>query len=159
MERDLTAESSYAPIQHEFSASVTPVGDWLDKACSQWMAIGVPYDVFWNGDYTQLKYYEEMHEYVLKQRNYEMWLQGMYIYDAISTALSKAFDKRSRAEYAKEPYQIMPMTETEQEVAKQKKINEFRNQLNSLCRKMERKHSTDGVHDNDRKSVVIADGS
>lgn len=159
MERDLTAESSYAPIQHDFSASATPVGDWLDRACSQWMAIGVPYDVFWNGDYTQLKYYEEAHEYVLKQRNYEMWLQGMYFYDAISTALARAFDKRSHAEYAKEPYRITPMTEMEQEIEKQKKVNEFRNQLNALCRKMERKHSAEKHNISDRGSVVIADGS
>ena len=159
MERDLTAESGYAPIEKEYSASPTPVGDWLDKACVQWMSIGVPYDEFWNGDYTQLKYYEDVYSLKMKQKNYEMWLQGMYFYDAMSVSLSRAFDKRSHVEYPKEPYRIMPMTEMEQEAEKQKKVNEFRNQLNALCRKFERKHRAEKQNVSDRGSVVIADGS
>lgn len=53
--------------------------------------------------------------------NNNAWLQGVYIYDAISTAMHNALrdPKKSRAkEYAKQPYNFRHKEKTEQEKAK-----------------------------------------
>lgn len=54
--------------------------------------------------------------------NNNAWLQGVYIYDAISTAMHNALrdPKKSRTrEYAKEPYNFRHTEKTEQEKAKE----------------------------------------
>ncbi len=54
--------------------------------------------------------------------NNQAWLQGVYIYDAISTALHNALrdPKKSRArEYAKQPYDFRRKEKTEQEKARE----------------------------------------
>ena len=90
MECDLTLDDGDTP-DREVTYSPTPFGDMLDKACIYYMAMGVSYDEFWHGDYTKLKYYREAYKLKAKMNNSEAWLQGMYFYDAVSTALNNAF--------------------------------------------------------------------
>lgn len=54
-----------------------------EDQCAYYMAIGVPYDEFWFGDYTKLEYYRKADEIKRERKNYELWLQGAYIYDAL----------------------------------------------------------------------------
>ena len=123
--------------------SLTPVGDALDKQCAYWMAIGVPYELFWFGDYTQLKYYKDAHMLKVEQRNQEMWMQGLYFYEAVSVAISNAMKKKGQPPdtYPKEPHRVTPLTEEEKEREKQKMVENFRAQLNALDRKFTAKHA------------------
>ena len=52
--------------------------------------------------------------------NNNMWLQGAYIYEAISVALSNAFSK-TKSNYAKEPYNLSN--------SKEENINKLQMQL------------------------------
>ena len=104
------------------------------------MALGVPADEYWNGDYTMLKFYVERHRIAVEQRNEELWLQGMYNYEALKVALAQAFDKHSTAKYPEKPHRLTPLTEDEQQAENEKKVEEFRAQLNALGRRFTAKH-------------------
>lgn len=80
---------------------------------------------YWDGDCTLPKYYREA-EVLRKERvNQEAWLQGMYVYDAISrlTPILHAFAKKGAKPkpYVEEPY---PINEKAVEDAKLKKEKE-----------------------------------
>lgn len=103
-------------------------GEYADELCSYYMALGVPEKEYWHGDPTHLKYYVKKHEIENENKNYEAWLQGLYIYDAIGIALHNAFRKKGeKAEkYRDRPIRITPLTEAEKqknaEVERQKII-------------------------------------
>lgn len=106
--------------------------DALDEVCAYYMAIGVSCDEFWHGDYTRLEHYQKAHETKNEMRNQEMWMQGLYIFDAVSIAMSNALRKSGKPEsYIKKPYDLKPKEKTEediaaeQEAARQKVVHSF----------------------------------
>lgn len=114
--------------------------DVLDKLCAYYMALGVSANEFWDGDYTLLKYYAEKHRIAVEQQNEQLWLQGMYFYEALTVALAQAFSKHSNAKYPEKPHRLTPLSEEEQEIENQKKVEEFRAQLMAACGRFEAKH-------------------
>ncbi len=64
---------------------------------------------FWEGDPDLFWAYRFSYMQKLKKEqetmNTQAWLQGAYIYEAFSVALSNAFSK-TKSTYAKEPYQL-----------------------------------------------------
>ena len=68
--------------------------EYADELCGYYMALGVPEKEYWYGDPTHLKYYVKKHEIEIENKNYDAWLQGLYIYDAIGLALNNAFRKK-----------------------------------------------------------------
>ena len=79
------------------------------------MSIGMSYDDFWNGDVSMVKAYRKAYELREKRRNQELWLQGMYFYEALCDAspLFRFSMKKGTIKpepYVKEPY---PITEAE----------------------------------------------
>ena len=79
------------------------------------MSIGMTYDEFWNQDVRLVEVYRKAAELRDKRRNQELWLQGMYIYEALCDAspLFRFSMKKGSVKpepYAKEPY---PITEAE----------------------------------------------
>lgn len=122
-------------------------GETLDKLCSYYMALGVPADEFWNGDYTMLKYYVERHRIAVEQQNEQLWLQGLYFYDALVVALSQSMTKHSTAKYPEKPYRLTPLSEDEQELENKKKVEEFRAQLMALGKRFEAKHKRERGED------------
>lgn len=85
-----------------------------------YLAIGMTYDQYWNDDCMLVKYYRKAEEIKNKQRNEqkndEMWLQGLYIYDALCkvSPVLHAFAKPGTKPipYNDKPY---PMTKEESE--------------------------------------------
>ena len=79
------------------------------------MSIGMTYDEFWNQDVKLVEVYRKAMELREKRRNQELWLQGMYIYEALCDAspLFRFSMKKGTVKpepYVKEPY---PITATE----------------------------------------------
>ena len=107
------------------------------------MMIGVSYDEFWNGDYTHLKYYVEKHKLEIERRNQELWLQGLYNYDALTTVISNAMakNKSGQKKYPEKPYRISEQTEEEKQAEKEQMVENFRSQLIALDRRFTQKHS------------------
>lgn len=112
----------------------------LDRSCTYYMAIGVSYDEFWNGDYTRLKYVLDAHKIKLELRNQELWLQGLYVYDAVSVAVSNALsDRGPKQKYIEKPIRITELNELEKEEEEKKTLESFKAQLMSLTGRLGRR--------------------
>jgi hypothetical protein len=79
-----------------------------DELCPAYMSMGVPRNEYWHGDYTQLAEYRKSFEIQRERANYDAWLQGAYIYDALCAVspVLNAFAKRGTKPlpYHKAPY-------------------------------------------------------
>lgn len=88
------------------------------------MAIGMTYDQYWYGDVRMTRAFIEADKIKQERKNAEMWLQGMYIYDAISrlAPILNGFSKNPKAlEYPRNPY---PTKETKKKQSEKQVENE-----------------------------------
>lgn len=94
------------------------------------MSIGMTYDEFWDQDVTLVRVYRKAQELRDRRRNQELWLQGMYIYEALCDVapVFHAFAKRGTKPepYAKEPY---PITEAEIREREERKAREAQERI------------------------------
>jgi len=91
----------------------------LDDMCIYYMSIGVPNEVFWDGDYTQLKYFYQAHLKRKEDKNHELWLQGAYINNALESSIGNLAaglgGKRGKNKYLAKPIRITPLSDIEKE--------------------------------------------
>lgn len=80
----------------------------FEQACPHYLAYGMTYEQFWDGDVSAHKAFREAHKLKLTEQNQLLWLQGAYIYEALLdvTPYLKAFSKAKPQPYAKEPYDL-----------------------------------------------------
>ena len=86
------------------------------------------YEEYWNGDCTLTKYYRKADEIRKERRNEELWLQGMYIYEALCdvTPVLHAFAKKGAKPhpYTEKPYAISEKQHRRMEEEKERKLAE-----------------------------------
>lgn len=82
------------------------------------------YDQFWRGDPWLVVPYRETHRLRIQQRNEELWLQGLYVHNAVAVAINNAFSKQ-KAKYITKPIEILKPSEDEE----QARIAETRRKL------------------------------
>lgn len=72
---------------------------------------------FWDEDPWLAEAYREAAEYQAQRKSWEMWLQGVYFFNAVSTALGNAFRKKGAkpVNYMEQPIRILPLSEEEKE--------------------------------------------
>ena len=91
-----------------------------------YLAIGMSFAEYWSGDPSLVRYFRKA--YLIKQEeiNNNAWLQGVYIYDAVSTALHNALrGKNTKArEYAKQPYNFENRQKSESEKAREVQVEQ-----------------------------------
>lgn len=79
---------------------------------------------YWDGDAALAGYYRKAEEIRRERENRQAWLQGMYVYDAISrlTPIMHAFAKKgAKAEpYPSEPYPLNERARKQAEAEKEK---------------------------------------
>ena len=82
--------------------------EYADEMCAYYMSIGVSYDEYWHGNYAALEFRHRAFELQRERANYNAWLQGAYVYDAVcmTSPILHAFAKAGTkpAPYHKEPY-------------------------------------------------------
>ena len=80
---------------------------------------------YWDGDALLTKYYRQADELKRNRRNQELWLQGMYIYEALCDVapIFHAFAKRGTKP---SPYPDHPYSITNKEREDEKKLREER---------------------------------
>ena len=75
-----------------------------------YLSIGMTYEQYWEGDCTLTKYYRKSEEMRNEKRNQELWLQGMYFYEALCdvSPILHAFAKKGAKpqKYSSKPYAI-----------------------------------------------------
>ena len=88
-----------------------------------YLSIGMTPEQYWDGDSTLTKYYREADRLHLKRRNEELWLQGMYIYEALCdvSPVLHAFAKRGTKVV---PYPERPYAITNTDIKEEKKRKE-----------------------------------
>ena len=94
------------------------------------MSIGMTYDEFWEQDVRLVEVYRKADELREKRRNRELWMQGMYIYEALCDAspLFRFSMKKGSIKpepYVKEPYPIT-MAEVRERDERDAKLKEER---------------------------------
>ena len=76
--------------------------------CPIYMSFGMSYDEFWYGSPYRAMFYRNSHKLKVKQKNEEMWMQGMYIYEALCdvSPILHAFSKKGTKPlpYSEKPY-------------------------------------------------------
>lgn len=80
-----------------------------------YLYIGMTYEQYWNDDVCLTNYYRKAYEIKNEHMNQNKWLQGMYIYDAVSTALYNMFGRskgRTPRSYAEKPYDFYKKEDT-----------------------------------------------
>ena len=93
-----------------------------------YLSIGMTYEQYWEGDCTLVKYYRQAEEMRNEKRNQELWLQGMYVYEAICDAspVLHAFAKKGTKPipYSAKPYPLNDKQAKREEEEKQRKLAE-----------------------------------
>lgn len=99
-----------------------------------YLAIGMPFDLYWDGDCCLAEYYRQAYELKKKERNQELWLQGMYIYESLCDVapILRAFASKGAkpTPYVSEPYPL-----SHKEIVERKEREE-KARLNKMKAKM-----------------------
>lgn len=84
------------------------------------MSIGMSYDEFWSGDVTRVKAYRKAYELRTRRENELLWMQGIYVRDALNSTVGNMFAGKGSAKqkYPEEPY---PITAEQQREIEEKK--------------------------------------
>ena len=94
----------------------------FENACPQYMAWGMTWEQYWDGEVTAHKAYRKAKKLQVIEENKMAWIQGMYIYESIanlSPAL-KAFAKGQAKPYPKQPYDLFEDERKKTEERKQR---------------------------------------
>jgi hypothetical protein len=78
---------------------------------------------YWDGDPMLAKYYRKADELRRQRKNQELWLQGMYIYEALCD-VSPIFHAFAKKGTKPRPYADRPYSITESERISEKKLRE-----------------------------------
>ena len=91
-------------------ASPFPYTDIFEKKFPYYLSIGMTEEQYWDRDCCLVKFYREAEEIRRERVNQELWLQGMYFYDAlarVSPILHSFAKKGTKAQpYVEEAYPI-----------------------------------------------------
>lgn len=115
------------------------------------MAIGMTYEEFWEKDCEMVKAYRQAERIKRKQRDWDLWLQGRYFYDALCSVspVLHAFAKNGTEPepYLEEPY---PRTEEDLKKIQDKIMKQNAEGFRALVAlKNEERRQKDGYRSND----------
>ena len=81
------------------------------------MSLGMTYDEFWNKNVDMARAYRKADELKRRRQNEVLWLQGVYVRDALICTVGNMFSGKSaqKQEYPKEPYPITDLEIRERE--------------------------------------------
>lgn len=96
-----------------------------ENLCPDYMAMGMTWDEYWYGNPWMAKAFRQAHRMKRDIKNYELWLQGVYVYEAILDA-SPVFHPLAKdpkpIPYPSEPFAL---DKKEREVREQKEQEEL----------------------------------
>ena len=122
MEDGIGLKISSSEIQHFSFAKA------YNEAFPLYMSIGMTPREYWDDDAMLTKQYREAFKLTQSRKNRDAWLQGRYVYEAMSSALSALFAKNKSEiyQYPSEPY---PMTKEEIEERERKEYEARRDRI------------------------------
>jgi len=77
----------------------------FEKVCPAYIAMGMTYEQFWDGDNEMPRMFRKAHKLKLREANQMAWLQGAYVYQAVGALAPalKAFSKSKPQDYLERP--------------------------------------------------------
>lgn len=108
--------------------------DAFEDLFPQYLAIGMTYDEYWNGNPYLVVDYRKAHKAKQEQRNWEMWLQGLYFFNALSVANANLHRGKGKPaeKYMEKPIEIYPPSAEETERRSLLKRQQLVERLNAL---------------------------
>ena len=106
------------------------------------MLYGMSYEEYWFGDPWMARAYAQYNLLKRRQRNEELWLEGIYIMDAFQTVLGNAFGKK-KLKYMEKPLDIFEKTEAEKQAEIRAERQKLINFLNGLKKSADKKQGVD----------------
>lgn len=106
--------------------------NYLDELSYYALALGMPAKEYWEDEPRLILTYIGADKIKTQKMNYELWLQGLYVYHAIGCLVPvlNPFSKEHKARaYMSEP---VPLTEEERQLAFERKIEKYLNSLVGL---------------------------
>lgn len=121
-------------ISEEVDSKVKSVSftECFEKQCPIFMSYGLSYDDFWYGDLYKAYFCLKAHKEKLKQKDMELWEQGMYIYEAIlqcSPILHPFSKAKEPLPYTEKPHHLYAQQLSEEERAKEQENERLKAQL------------------------------
>lgn len=96
-------------------------------------------DEYWSASPYLAEAYRKAHELRNEQINQQLWLQGLYIFNAVEVAVYNAFRKEGTRpkKYIDKPLDIGPKTEAQKEKEAEEERQKIVDQLNEWQRRWE----------------------
>ena len=95
------------------------------------------HEEYWKGDPGLVQTYAEAYRLKIEEKNHELWMQGLYVYEALIAVASRFGNKKQGLpEFPSKPHRVTPMTEAEKRQEEAAEIQKERERvvklLNSL---------------------------
>lgn len=87
--------------------------------------------------------YRRAYNLMRQRKSDEMWLMGLYVYDALSVTISNAFSKKGTRpkKYLEEPLRITPLTPEEREIKAEQERQKAIAYFDNLAKKWAQKQN------------------
>lgn len=124
----------------------------FEKECGHYLHLGMSLEDFWDGDCTLVKYYRDKERRDAEYHNWQAWLQGRYIYEALleSAPMFRSFVKNPKpAPYATKPYDLFSKGENMDDAKKKEKTRHCMTVFKSIAERI----------NNNRKGGDESDGN
>ena len=93
-------------VTHRSTLSYSQI---FDEYFPFYLSIGMSSAEYWDGDNSLPRAYRKAFKLRQENQNYEAWLNGLYVYDAVISAMSHMSSKKSdHQNYAEKPYDFTP---------------------------------------------------
>lgn len=111
-----------------------------------YIAIGMTPEQYWDGDCLLAKYYREADRIKLQRRHQELWLQGLYFYEALSdlAPILVAFPAKGAKPkpYPSEPYALTADERKDKNEREEKaKMEKVKSKMEAFAKKFNQKMS------------------
>jgi len=124
-------------VEDQTTSRRTSFAEIFEAQCPIYMAYGMTYEQFWDGDPHAVKAFRQAYELKRDMENEHMWLQGMYIYDAIQRLIPamRVMSSDNPEPYPDKPYEIRPKTKAEKKSAERKAMDDMQAYLEGIMAK------------------------
>ena len=100
---------------------ITRFTDVFEAVFPTFLMMGMTCEQFWEGDPRLVRAYRQADGLRRQRRNQELWLEGIYMGEAIDSTIGNVFRKGEKHAYPSEP---LPITEAELEEKRQREQRE-----------------------------------
>lgn len=120
--------NSFAPLEGEDSrqaSSSFSYTDFFEKELPFYLSVGMSWEQFWDKEVEICKHYRRAYDLQRQRKNEDLWLQGMYIYEAfydVAPVLHAFASKDAMPlEYSDRPYPLTEKERIQRQIEKERK--------------------------------------